>query len=253
MAENIGTIGTFGHDPEFKRTFAFGKIADRGDRKINAVEVEVALRKHAGRASRTIDGGHVSDFLEFTASGSIKNGPGTDSISCGQNLEEIARHRLPFNDATFRRILALWRHWHLNDIKSGTRLQMAVVAEAKAEALTAFKAAGYQVEDGTYGYKLDAAGARDYRSGTHFYTWAGFAGYYEWECAVLKTRGLFEVPFGPEVANANGVPTRDTYKFGHAWLVEPLTPEALAEIVDLLSDSEPAKARITAFLAGEAA
>lgn len=61
----------------------------------------------------------------FTASGFIWNERKTDYTSCGQMLEELAL-KFPANQKV-QRITAIWRDWHLNDMKPGTEVQEALV------------------------------------------------------------------------------------------------------------------------------
>ena len=64
--------------------------------------------------------------LVFSAQGEIysKTGRGDrDCMSCGQNLEEIAR-MFP-NHTKLQEFVQIWRDWHLNDMNAGTPEQMA--------------------------------------------------------------------------------------------------------------------------------
>lgn len=93
-----------------RRTIELGKIAYNGTGRINRVSIEVELNN--GRLS---------------ICGAIWNGRGTDWISGGQNLDEIAK-LFPTN-AKVKRIVAIWRDWHLNDMRAGSPRQMVVANE----------------------------------------------------------------------------------------------------------------------------
>lgn len=92
------------------RTIDLGKIAYHGTRKINRVTIDVRLK----------DG-------QLSISGTIWNGRGTDCISCGQNIDEIAK-LFPLNGQV-RRIAEIWRKWHLNHTIPGSPRQMEFVRE----------------------------------------------------------------------------------------------------------------------------
>ena len=73
-----------------------------------------------------------------------------DSISGGQNIEEIAQ-AFPGN-AKVQRMAAIWREWHLNDMQAGSPAQMAFLKANPvtdrlnhyASACEALRAAGLQ-------------------------------------------------------------------------------------------------------------
>lgn len=83
----------------------FGKIDYNGTgRKVNEVEIEMELK----------DG-------VFSASGAIKNARGTDWLSGGQNIDEIADMMKDNKDV--QEIRDLWHKYHLNDMHAGTEKQ----------------------------------------------------------------------------------------------------------------------------------
>ena len=97
-----------------KKTFTFGKIAYYSRRKINSVEVIVSLKK---------------DNLDrwcFSAVGDIWNSTHTDIVCGGQILDDIARF---IKDPTFVKIHRLWKKYHLNDARPGTREQERFLEE----------------------------------------------------------------------------------------------------------------------------
>lgn len=96
-------------------TYTPGKVDANGcGRKINAVDIKWELK----------DG-------RFSMTGAIWNGSHTDWQSGGQNLEEIAE--LFPNNAKVQRMVAIWRRWHLNDMKAGTPAQEAIIEAHKDE------------------------------------------------------------------------------------------------------------------------
>ena len=98
-----------------KAKASFGKVDYYGNgRKSNAVEIEMQLK----------DG-------VFTASGSIKNARGTDSVSGGQNIDEIAE--LFKDNKDVQEIHSLWKKYHLNDMHAGTEKQEAALEKYKSE------------------------------------------------------------------------------------------------------------------------
>ena len=60
----------------------------------------------------------------FSMSGTIWNPKHTDCYSGGQNIDEIAE--LFANDAKVQRMHAIWKRWHLNDLRAGCEHQRAM-------------------------------------------------------------------------------------------------------------------------------
>ena len=117
-----------------RKTFNFGKIdyMDRG-RKDCAVDVTVELRECGGEPvlNRNGDptGEHCNTYIEFAASGRIWNNLHTNIYSCGQNLDEIAKH---VKTPIFCEIYDFWKKYHLNGMNAGTLEQEAAVVEWEA-------------------------------------------------------------------------------------------------------------------------
>jgi hypothetical protein len=115
------------------KTLALGKT-DYGQphgRKIYPAELELALRfKKSTSPHLTIDGKHAPLILEVSICGSVWNSPRTDGYSFGQNIDEIAKL---FSTATVKRIAKLWKRWHSNGLKAGTRAQQAALDAHKNE------------------------------------------------------------------------------------------------------------------------
>ena len=97
-----------------EKTFQFGKIGLYGKRKINSVEVEVALEDYPTKPV-------------FTASAIVWNQSKTDFILAGQCLDKLVPY-LKDNEL-FMKIYRLWKLHHLNSMKAGTPKQEAAVEE----------------------------------------------------------------------------------------------------------------------------
>lgn len=118
---------------------SFGKIDYYGNgRKSNEVEIEMQLK----------DG-------VFTASGSIKNARGTDSVSVGQNIDEIAD--LMKDNKDVQEIHSLWKKYHLNQTHAGTEKQEEALEKFKGER----KAIAEQMNKGKQ-YDWEKVDERDY-------------------------------------------------------------------------------------------
>lgn len=96
------------------KTFQFGKIGLYGKRKINLVEVEVALEGYSTKAV-------------FTSCATVWNQSKTDCILAGQCLDTLVPYLK--DNKLFMKIHRLWKLYHLNNMKAGTPKQEAVVEE----------------------------------------------------------------------------------------------------------------------------
>ena len=67
----------------------------------------------------------------FSLCSGIWNPRKTDYYCCGQNVEEVAAF-FPHNKKV-RRMLAIWRKYHLNDMRAGTPAQMAELERRSTE------------------------------------------------------------------------------------------------------------------------
>jgi hypothetical protein len=63
----------------------------------------------------------------FSMQAEIWNPRETDCYACGQCVEEVAAY-FP-SDAKAQRMLAIWRDWHLNDMRAGSPAQEAWLRE----------------------------------------------------------------------------------------------------------------------------
>lgn len=95
------------------KTFDFGKIAYRSNRKANPVEVSISLNTRDGR-------------VEFSASGAIWNHIHTQIYCGGQCLDEIAEY---IHNPKFKTIYRLWKSYHLNAMHAGTKEQEELIHE----------------------------------------------------------------------------------------------------------------------------
>lgn len=98
----------------YSKTIGFGKIAYTGLRKINQVNVTVKIEDS--------DKGP-----KLSICGEIWNGPHTDVVSCGQNIDTLTTV-LPGNKK-LQRIEQVWSQYHLNDMHAGTPKQEAAIAD----------------------------------------------------------------------------------------------------------------------------
>jgi hypothetical protein len=94
-----------------KRVIGFGKVDyNNSGRKNCRVTVEIELE----------DG-----WLSIC--GNIWNPRETDCYSCGQNLDTIAE--LLLSNPKIKRIVTIWKRWHLNDLKAGSPAQETYLRE----------------------------------------------------------------------------------------------------------------------------
>lgn len=89
----------------------------------------------------------------FSMSAEIWNPRETDCYTCGQCVDTVAAY-FP-KDAKAQRMLAVWKRWHLNDMRAGTPEQLAIAGELPYEkACEALKSAGMFEHNGyRYGSK----------------------------------------------------------------------------------------------------
>lgn len=151
--------------PKIEKTIELGKIAYLGKRKINPVELTIALEdRKAGPV--------------FTASAAVWNKSKTDYLIVGQCLDRLVPH-LGGNE-TFMMVYRLWKAYHLNNMKAGTPKQEAAVKE--------------YLKDHAYDYGE--------------------------VCDYLESIDLLE---------------DDGYRYGTAWMYEPIPEADLKEIRELLT------------------
>ena len=105
-----------------KKTFNFGKIAYRGNRRAYTAEVEVELEQDGRGIELSMCGAVYTPFGKMT--------------SGGQNLAEL--NKFLAGDKTFARLYRLWKLYHLNGLNAGTARQTAALNKA---GITEYKAA----------------------------------------------------------------------------------------------------------------
>ena len=115
--------------------------------------------------------------------------------SAGQCTDTI--RELGADVADVQRLCDIWDRWHLNGMKPGTRAQMECLAQ-HADELKHAQTTGQ---------------------------------YYDAACEVLRLAGLLTVESN-NYLNANGQPV--PYKYGSAWLFEPVSADVVAEATAIL-------------------
>lgn len=92
-----------------RKKINFGKIDyNRTGRKINLVEVEIALEEKK------------QGMPVFTASAMVWNSEHTDCVMGGQCLDELLKYKELKNNKQYQKIVELWEKHHLNDMHAGT-------------------------------------------------------------------------------------------------------------------------------------
>lgn len=142
-----------------RKTFNLGKIAFYGESAINPVTIDLELRKCGGKPTFIIKNGKeiptgkcTPEYAELSICGNVWNSRKTDVICAGQCLEDINKHLSKMsvrNIQLFKKLLALWRQYHLNGMHAGTPVQEAF--------LTGLKAMGWKYDYADACEKLKAA------------------------------------------------------------------------------------------------
>lgn len=118
-----------------ERQFYFGKIALRGNRKENAVDVTIELKEYENKQP------------VFTASGRVWNRTHTNLRLGGQCLDEIAKY---IKNPVFKEIHRLWKLYHPNDMNAGTIEQEKALNEAVKMGIFPSMSANYYKEHCEY-------------------------------------------------------------------------------------------------------
>lgn len=154
--------------------------------------------------------------LEFSASGEAWNNRRTDIFLGGQCLETFAKLGM-MRVGSAKRILEIWREWHLNDMNAGTVEQQRALEEEKekmaqkARTLPNASRYFYDAEMTEINpHVLDELAGLGSR-----------LSYYDWAVHALKQRGLYEVPH-PE--------TGEPYRYGSQWLFRKIPDAIVAEL-----------------------
>ena len=147
-----------------RKKINFGKIDyyQRG-RKINAVDLEIELRKSD------------TDKPTFSVCCNVWNASHTDIIAGGQCLDDANIVRKMAHNRLYMEILNLWKKYHLNDMHAGTPTQEKCLQEHKNES----DAIRRQLEQAHPYYNCK-------------YLQPNIS-QYEIDCEILKKYGLYEV------------------------------------------------------------
>lgn len=115
-----------------KKTIQLGKIAYCGNRKINAVDVEIEVRECGGEPTYRggLFCGYTPTYTELSICGNIWNARHTDIVCGGQCIDEIAKY---IHSPKVQAIQAMWKKYHLNGMNAGTVEQEAAVKKHFAE------------------------------------------------------------------------------------------------------------------------
>jgi hypothetical protein len=168
---------------------------------------------------RTVDGKAQIDWelvnsdkgAKFSASGEYRG-------SCGQCLEAIAKD-YP-QDKKVQEICAVWREYHLNDMKPGTPEQEAEVQRRLK--IEAPKHPECYYDDGSVNCH-------------HLASVLGTDSFFSLACQWLKEANLYEVKIGEKRMNISAgdggnITVPVTYKYGQAWLYQPIPENVLKQI-----------------------
>lgn len=95
------------------KIFDFGKIAYKGNRKINSVEVWIELENEDNKPV-------------FNASAHVYNSTKTDVVLSGQCFDELSAY---INNKTFQKIKKFWCLYHCNNLHPGTPKQEKAIRD----------------------------------------------------------------------------------------------------------------------------
>lgn len=114
--------------PLYKRTISLGKVAWCGKNKAHEVKITIEI-KALGENKTTIDldGADQWEPVLSISGGIYHNG----NMVCGGQIYDNLLEFFP-NHSKIARLIQLWKRWHLNDLKAGTRSQNAFVLGYRA-------------------------------------------------------------------------------------------------------------------------
>ena len=187
-----------------KKTFTFGKIAyDNPHAKTNLVTIDVELKTRGGEMTFTVDRktgektitGKTPVYTELSICGNVWNRRKTNILCGGQCLDTIAEYAAQLEDRDTFELL--FDLWKKYHLNG-----MHAGTPEQEKAIEEWKAAGNKYE-------------------------------YTAVCEMLKERGLYEVNYtGLSVGRRY---ENEPYKYGHAWLVQPLPGDVLLTVEHMLS------------------
>lgn len=102
-----------------KREISFGKFAYETERKSNKITVDIEIR-NLEKATYYENFEKLTNVPEISICGNIWNARHSDTVSCGQNIDELLEI---VNTERMKRIWEIWKEYHLNDLKAGTKIQ----------------------------------------------------------------------------------------------------------------------------------
>ncbi len=234
---------------KYKKTFDFGKVAYTGKARENLVRLDVELEVKDGKTT-------------FSASGEVWKASMSDIEMGGQCLEDIWTHfesQLE-NRELFYKILLLWRKFHLNDMhpdcihqretglankelsittlsldykKAGERqrdIEKRVLEQVKKEGQASITSEEQKLLNLPYFMVIPTEEVAKYPL-------------YKVDSTETKTAGWVNTEEHPE--GQLGKPCAVCgYKYGTAWIHEPIPKPYLSDIVNLLVDSPTEKVSI---------
>ena len=183
-------------------------------------------------AYRTADGKAQIEYkLRQTDRGPAFSATGVYDGGAGQCLDSIAA-AYP-SDEMVRRIVAVWKRYHLNGMNAGTPEQMAAVSEMWADLARLNTGPRFTYHDGTLN-----------RSAVAFAH--GFSSTFDVECQHLKGHNLYEVTPAADVLATGGMPEEVKngargYRYGERWIFAPIPADVLAEIRSWKDTPQPAE------------
>ena len=140
-----------------KAKINLGKIAFSGKTKTNSVILTLEIKENKAKEGKfNTDLEPVGDYKSVSIVGEIWRANKADIACGGQCYDEILH--LFSKNAKVQRIVELWKEWHLNDFRAGTKKQSEILNN----------------------------------SGINFgdYLAAGFDSYYKYQCEVLRKNNI---------------------------------------------------------------
>ena len=111
-----------------KKVLDLGKVDGYGNgRKSCRLTLTLQIRQSKPHdKSMDIDLNPITEpYVEVSIVGDVWNNTETDIIEGGQIQKDVLNY---IDNKKTRRIVELWKRWHLNDMKAGTRLQRECLA-----------------------------------------------------------------------------------------------------------------------------
>jgi hypothetical protein len=108
---------------------SLGRIDATGNgKRDNLVTVEVKTEIVWGKQKRLdVNLREVTNYRTLSIVGNIWNASRTDTLSWGQNYDEIAEALRGSDDA--QSLVEIWKRWHCNDMNAGTAKQQAALSQ----------------------------------------------------------------------------------------------------------------------------